>query len=186
MVRFPIEKSNCNQLSATMRDFSNFIDEFGLVNPPLSGGALQVLLPRPLSKHSPILLDYGRERRDKRPFRFENMWLKALKRDLKKWNKEMFGNVSARKDLALELINYWDSIERLRPLFEEDKISQRNAKDEYSHLAILEETSWRQKSKALWLKEGDNNTKFFHRMANARRNGNFISSLTISGIRLEK
>ena len=38
MVRFPIEKSNCNQLSATMRDFSNFIDVFGLVNPPLSGG----------------------------------------------------------------------------------------------------------------------------------------------------
>ena len=98
----------------------------------------------------------------------------------------MFGNVSARKDSALELINYWDSIEKLRPLFEEDKISQRNAKDEYSHLAILEETSWRQKSRALWLKEGDNNTEIFHRMANARRNGNFISSLTISGIRLEK
>ena len=90
----------------------------------------------------------------------------------------MFGNVSARKDSALELINYWDSIEKLRPLFEEDKISQRNAKDEYSHLAILEETSWRQKSRALWMKEGDNNTEIFHRMANDRRNGNFISSLT--------
>ena len=53
----------------------------------------------------------------------------------------MFGNVSARKDLALELINYWDSIERLRPLSTEDKISERNAIDEYNHLAILEETS---------------------------------------------
>ena len=64
-----------------------------------------------------------------------------LKSDLRKWNKEVFGNVLARKDSALELINYWDSIERLRPLSTEDKISERNAIDEYNHLAILEETS---------------------------------------------
>ncbi|RVW57758.1 hypothetical protein CK203_113916 [Vitis vinifera] len=64
-----------------------------------------------------------------------------LKSDLRKWNKEVFGNVLARKDSALELINYWDSIERLRPLSKEDKISERNAIDEYNHLAILEETS---------------------------------------------
>lgn len=36
------------------------------------------------------------------------------------------------------------------------------------------------------MKEGDKNTKFVYCMANARWNGNFISSLTISGIRLEK
>ncbi|RVW78657.1 Histone-lysine N-methyltransferase ASHH3 [Vitis vinifera] len=64
-----------------------------------------------------------------------------LKSDLRKWNKEVFGNVLARKDSALESINYWDSIERLRPLSKEDKISERNAIDEYNHLAILEEIS---------------------------------------------
>lgn len=45
--------------------------------------------------------------------------LQALKEDLKKWNKEEFGNVSMKKKVALEMISYWDSIERETPLFEE-------------------------------------------------------------------
>ncbi|RVW27827.1 hypothetical protein CK203_107059 [Vitis vinifera] len=81
-VRFPIEKSNGRQMSTMMRDFSGFIEEFELVDPPLGGGtftwsggeggslkarldrflfsgdweermvgAMQVLLPRPVSDH---------------------------------------------------------------------------------------------------------------------------------------
>ena len=98
----------------------------------------------------------------------------------------MVSIVSARKDSAFEFINYWDSVERLGPFANEDRGSQKVAKDEYSHLAILEETSWRQKSRAFWLKEGHNYTNFFHRMANARRNRNFTSSLTISCGQVEK
>lgn len=32
--------------------------------------------------------------------------LQAMKIDIKKWNKEVLGNDSARKDAALEQINY--------------------------------------------------------------------------------
>jgi hypothetical protein len=36
------------------------------------------------------------------------------------------------------------------------------------------ETTWRLKSKALWLEKGDNNTKYFHEYANHHKNVNTI------------
>jgi hypothetical protein len=36
------------------------------------------------------------------------------------------------------------------------------------------EELWRQRSRAIWLKSGDGNTKFFHSFANFRRNKNFV------------
>ena len=48
-------------------------------------------------------------------------------------------------------------------------------------LASLEEISWRQKSKALFIKEGDNNTCFFHRLANSHRRTNQIRGVKVEG-----
>ena len=88
-----------------------------------------------MSNHFPILLDGGGVRRGFASFHFENMWLKkeefeellkswwkgfifsgscrfilveklkALKADLKIWNKEVFGKVMVRKSLT-QLRNY--------------------------------------------------------------------------------
>ena len=38
-MRFPAETSNGRQMSTVMREFSSFIDEFELVDPPLGDGA---------------------------------------------------------------------------------------------------------------------------------------------------
>ena len=49
-------------------------------------------------------------------------------------------------------------------------------------MAQLEEVSWRQKSRTLWLKEGDNNTKFFHKMANSQRRYNYMDKVEVDGV----
>ena len=46
----------------------------------------------------------------------------------------------------------------------------------------MEEISWRQKSREVWLREGDRNTSFFHRMANSHRRRNCLSKIKINGI----
>lgn len=50
---------------------------------------------------------------------------------------------------------------------------------EYQQLIKAEEISWRQKSRCLWLKKGDRNTKYFQKMANSHRRNNCIDKLKV-------
>ena len=56
-----------------------------------------------------------------------------------------------------------------------DAINQ--LKWEINGLLIKEEKMWKQRSRALWLKEGDQNTKFFHNRASHRYKRNRIEEL---------
>ena len=172
--------------------------------------AVQSLLPRLVSDHCTLLLDGGGARKGSSLFRFENMWLKedgfknllrswwmsfqfrgsfnftlfeklkALKASLKIWNREVFGNITTRKELALKHMVLWDSVEGDRVLSVEKQNLIKQALEEYKKWVIMEETSWRQNFRELWLREGDKNTSFFHKMSNAHKRINSLVKIKIN------
>ncbi|RVW21357.1 hypothetical protein CK203_106329 [Vitis vinifera] len=123
---------------------------------------IQKRLPRPASDHFPGAGGWYYETRSF-PFRFENMWLKV----------EGFQ----------ELIHsWWQGIETIRG----GNSIKKEAKDSYAKWVSLEETHWRQHSRELWLREGDNNTGYFHRMVAAHRRSNHVDRIKIGGVWLNE
>ena len=74
-----------------------------------------------------------------------------------------------------------DAKEETHRLSAEEKLEQTNLRTNIEKLTLMEEISWRQKSRVLHLKEGDANTRFFHRMANSNRKNNGIE-IMVNGI----
>ncbi|XP_050259852.1 uncharacterized protein LOC126704907 [Quercus robur] len=166
-------------------------------------------LSRLLLDHFPILLEGRNLHGDKKPFRFENIWLKdegflerlsswwesyyfqgtpsfalanklkLLKLDLKRWNVEEFGNMGLQ--YLWKEFNALEVIEDDQVLLAEENNDKDRIRGELEKTTLLEEICWRQKSRALFLREGDRNTKNFHRIANSHTRHNTIDRLMVDG-----
>ncbi|XP_042035133.1 uncharacterized protein LOC121781462 [Salvia splendens] len=122
-------------------------------------------------------------------FRFQNMWIRhggfmavvqnaweestgasgllniqikhaRVKRALKAWNKEVFGNIHANLKEKEEGIAVAQSIFEARPTPENRTMINKYIA-EYIMLLKMEEDFWRQKAALRWLAEGDKNTRFY-------------------------
>ncbi|XP_062104477.1 uncharacterized protein LOC133815684 [Humulus lupulus] len=148
------------------------------------------------SDHSPIFLDPNFRYAHKK-FHFENAWLRepscfqivedcwSRNRTLSVWEK-----TAACRDMLEEwgtriTRNFKERIQKCKLQLRQLKgkrdgasiYAYKGTKNLLAEIFHQKEVFWRQRSKQFWLKNGDQNSKFFHASASARRKNNFIHKL---------
>ncbi|CAN1277182.1 Putative ribonuclease H protein At1g65750, partial [Linum perenne] len=110
--------------------------------------------------------------------------LKSLKEQLKSWNINVFKRVYLEIDEGLRQIDIIDKQEELGPIPIHDRLRRIELKCLLDKLWKFEEISWKQKVAVNWLRMGDRNSKFFHRIANFNRRRNFLDWIEVDGIQV--
>ena len=95
------------------------------------------------------------------------------RRALRKWNKQVFGNCQVRINRLMQSIM---EVQK-RHLSEENSRTEEALQSKLTEWLTRSEILWKQKSRELWLKEGDRNTKFFHLSTIIRRRRNNIDAI---------
>ena len=94
-------------------------------------------------------------------------------RDLSWWNRNVFGNVRRELDKLRNLLLKAKGVAVLCG----DNTRVRQLKKDIEVLRDREATMWAQRSRLLWARQGDKNTKYFHSCATKRYRKNLIEGV---------
>ncbi|KAF7821408.1 Transposon TX1 uncharacterized [Senna tora] len=98
----------------------------------------------------------------------------AIVADLIHWNKTRVGNIrQCIADTEAHLLHVQKNISITSNFQQEYQIRQK-----LDFYRKCEHTMWAQRAKQLWLKDGDQNTRYFHAMVNLRRKKNKVHGIT--------
>lgn len=152
-----------------------------------------------VSDHEPILLELLHTEMKKKEFRFrfENIWLKEP--EFIKEVSEIWKSIPVMHLLPklVEITSYmarWGrsffhkfrekikehkaKLDRLVDCCDRDSVKEYlSEKEKLNTLLLQEEVYWQQRAKIFWLREGDENTCFFHATASAKKKANKIDFL---------
>ncbi|GKV23593.1 hypothetical protein SLEP1_g33302 [Rubroshorea leprosula] len=175
------------------------------------GDVKQWGLRRSVSDHCPVLLKDEKIDWGPKPFKFFDAWLeqpgcketirkawnssevyggngfklkeklKITKKALKEWSSNSIADVDSKIMESEKMIAVIDEQGERSMLSNSDVEKRRYCFLYLWKLLRINERMWQQKSRMLWLKEGDANTKFFHRCVKGRNRRNEINCIQISG-----
>jgi len=162
---------------------------------------------RLLSDHFPVIMNTSKISWGPCPFRSLDTWLeepkfmelfrkewlqlhqipleqklKAMKKPLRKWNKEVFGIIDIKLKTLQEELSKLDRKEQFQQPQEADVHRRRAIQSQLWLWMARRERYWKQMSRSKVLKEGDRNTKYFHLMATMRRKRKMIDAIVVDGI----
>ncbi|KAH1192341.1 Coiled-coil domain-containing protein SCD2 [Glycine max] len=170
----------------------------------------QLNLERNYSDHCPILLNSKRSDWGPKPFRVFDAWfsnkdytkvvrdcwsenqpsgwggyalkckLQNLKFRLKSWSKDICGDLGSKVKQTQKKLNDMEDSLTAHPS-EQDIQQLKKTQSDLWEQSLLYESIMRQKSRSKWIKEGDGNTSYFHRIINLSRRRNNLRGLHIDG-----
>lgn len=159
------------------------------------------------SDHSPLLLVCKQLQTQPKQYRLERFWfnfdevklmvnevwsrknsladavqffdqkVQQMHKNLRDWHCKNHGFMATHLENSKKAILMFDQIEEKRGLSEGEFQLRLLLRQRAFRLAFLTEIRWSQRARCRWLREGDNNTRYFHAYASSRMRRNQILSL---------